>query len=161
MRKVVAAALSAAMAVTLTTAAASGANPEARQHARSARTVVIMTRKLPKLGAVLVNSSGRTLYMFAPDKRKKVACTSTCQSMWPVVKLPKGAQAVGKKGVKSSLLGSDSNPDGGRVITYNRWPLYTYVGDSGVGSANGQALNVNGGLWYVISPTGRVIHAKR
>jgi predicted lipoprotein with Yx(FWY)xxD motif len=40
---------------------------------------------------------------------------------------------------------------------YNRWPLYTYIGDSKPGQANGQAQNLNGGLWYVLSPSGRVI----
>ena len=55
------------------------------------------------------------------------------------------------------LLGSDSNPSGGKVVTYAGWPLYTYVADTGPGTASGQAKNLNGGLWYVISPAGTVI----
>lgn len=49
---------------------------------------------------------------------------------------------------------------GGRVVTYDGWPLYTYVTDTAAGQANGQALNLNGGLWYVISPSGKVIKKK-
>ena len=55
---------------------------------------------------------------------------------------------------------SDRNPAGGRVVTYNKWPLYTYIGDTAPGQAKGQALNLNGGLWYVLSPSGKVIKAK-
>jgi predicted lipoprotein with Yx(FWY)xxD motif len=124
------------------------------------KTVVISTRKLPKLGTVLVNSKGRTLYMFVPDKRKKVTCLKACAVIWPPLKLPKGAKPVAKGKAKSSLLGSDSDPAGGRVVTYNKWPLYTYITDSRPGMATGQALNLNGGLWYVLAPSGKVIRKK-
>jgi len=122
--------------------------------------VRISTRKLPKLGTVLVNSKGRTLYMFVRDKQKKVTCVSSCAAAWPPVKLPKGAKAVAAGKAKAALLGSDKDPAGGRVVTYNRWPLYTYIGDTAPGQAKGQALNLNGGLWYVLSPSGKVIKAK-
>jgi len=42
--------------------------------------------------------------------------------------------------------------------TYAGWPLYTYVTDVGSGTAKGQALNLNGGVWYVISASGTVVH---
>jgi hypothetical protein len=59
--------------------------------------------------------------------------------------------------VKGSLVASDANPTGGRVVTYAGWPLYTYVGDTGAGTANGQGLNINGGRWWAISPAGKVV----
>ena len=126
----------------------------------AANRVVISTRTLPKLGAVLVNSTGRTLYMFVPDKRKRVTCVKACAAVWPPVKLPKGAKPVAQGKAKAALLGSDPNPAGGRVVTYDRWPLYTYVADTGPGQAKGQALNLNGGLWYVLAPSGKVIRTK-
>lgn len=61
---------------------------------------------------------------------------------------------------KASLLGSDPDPQGGRVVTYNHWPLYTYITDTSAGTAKGQALKLNGGLWYVLSPAGKVIRTK-
>jgi predicted lipoprotein with Yx(FWY)xxD motif len=122
--------------------------------------VRISTRKLPKLGTVLVNSKGRTLYMFVRDKRKKVTCVGSCAAAWPPVKLAKGSKPVAAGKAKAALLGSDKDPAGGRVVTYNKWPLYTYVGDTAPGQAKGQALNLNGGLWYVLSPSGKVIKTK-
>jgi len=128
--------------------------------AAARRTVTVSTRKLPKLGTVLVDAKGRTLYMFVPDKRKKVTCVGTCAAVWPPVMVPKGAKEKAIGLARAKLLGSDPDPAGGRVATYNHWPLYTYVADRAPGQARGQALNLNGGLWYVLSPSGKVIKKK-
>lgn len=150
--------LVAVMAVLLgSTAASAGAS--ARATAKGA-TVVVTTRKVGKLGTILVDSRGFTLYMFPPDKRKRVTCVSTCAAIWPPLMLPAGAKVVAKGHVKQSLLGSDPDPAGGRVVTYNGWPLYTYVADSKPGMATGQAVNLNGGLWFVMAPSGAVIKTK-
>lgn len=109
------------------------------------------------LGSVLVNSQGLTLYTFVPDARTKVTCVGSCASVWPPLQLASGQTAAAAGTVKASLLGSDPNPGGGKVVTYDKWPLYTYAGDTAAGVATGQALNINGGLWYVISPSGVVI----
>jgi predicted lipoprotein with Yx(FWY)xxD motif len=111
------------------------------------------------LGPVLVNSQGKVLYIFVPDNAKKVTCTGGCAAVWPPLKLS-GSKAVGSGPVKDSLLGADPDPSGGKVVTYAGWPLYTYVADTGPGMATGQAKNLNGGLWYVISPSGTVIKKK-
>ena len=115
----------------------------------------ISTASIKGLGTVLVNSQGRTLYTFKPDNAKKVTCTGSCAAVWPPVKVTGKPTASGS--VKASMLSSDPNPSGGQVATYNGWPLYTYVTDTGAGSARGQALNLNGGLWYVIGPDGNPI----
>jgi outer membrane protein assembly factor BamB/predicted lipoprotein with Yx(FWY)xxD motif len=122
--------------------------------------VQISTRTIPGLGRVLVNAQGRTLYMFVPDNDQKVTCVSTCAQVWPPAFLPSGQKPIASGLVKQSLLGSDPDQAGGRVITYAGWPLYTFVSDTAPGAASGQALNINGGLWYVLSPSGKVIKTK-
>ena len=130
------------------------------QASTSMTAVKISTRTVAKLGVILVNAKGRTLYMFVPDKQSKVTCVATCAAIWPPVKLPNGAKAVAAGTTKARLLGSDRNPSGGRVVTYNKWPLYTYVSDTAAGQAKGQGLKLNGGYWYVLSPSGKVIKTK-
>jgi len=120
----------------------------------------VTTKKLRGLGVVLVNSRGRTLYMFVPDKQKRVTCKGTCARYWPPLKLKKGQRPTAGGAARKKLLGSDPNPSGGRVVTYNRWPLYTYIADTKAGQATGQAIKLNGGYWYVLSPAGRVIKKK-
>jgi predicted lipoprotein with Yx(FWY)xxD motif len=140
---------------TLTQPAAQSSQPAKKQ-----QIVVVSTRTVRGLGRVLVDAHGHTLYMFVPDKRKRVTCRAGCAKVWPPLKLAAGAKSVAKNGAKAKLLGSDPNPQGGRVVTYARWPLYTYVGDRAPGSATGQALNLSGGLWYVLSPNGKVVRTK-
>jgi predicted lipoprotein with Yx(FWY)xxD motif len=116
--------------------------------------VTVKTAKIAGLGAVLVTADGDTLYMFPPDKHRRVTCTGACAGTWPPLRLSAGATPAAGVGVKAQLLGSLPDPGGGRVVTYHGWPLYTYVGDIEPGEANGQALNLNGAPWYVLRPDG-------
>lgn len=156
-RRIQGVALAVAVVMLLVVAGASASPTSSRPARSAAKSVVVSTRKVHGLGTILVSAKGRTLYMFVPDKRKKVSCTDGCAIAWPPLKLPKGAKAVATHAAKPKLLGSDSNPTGGRVVTYHGWPLYFWVGDKKPGQATGQALNVNGGLWYVLSPAGKII----
>jgi predicted lipoprotein with Yx(FWY)xxD motif len=126
----------------------------------AAKAVEVSTRTLPGLGSVVVNAQGRTLYVFAPDKAKKVTCVGGCAAVWPPLALSSGQKPVVSGQAKSSLVGSDPNPAGGRTVTYAGWPLYSYVADTSPGAARGQAINLNGGLWDVIAPSGKVITKK-
>jgi predicted lipoprotein with Yx(FWY)xxD motif len=150
----------AAFALLLASAVAGAAHSETATATKKKKTVTISTRKVPGLGRILVDAKGRTLYMFVPDKHKRVTCVKVCAAVWPPVKATKGEKIVGTHGVKAKLLGSDKNPSGGRVVTYAKWPLYLYVADKKPGQATGQALDLNGGLWYVMSPSGKVIKKK-
>jgi predicted lipoprotein with Yx(FWY)xxD motif len=140
--------------------ASSVAGTAAVHRSASNTTVRITTRNVKGLGPILVNSKGLTLYMFVPDKQRRVTCVSTCAALWPPLYLPTGAKLAVSGKVKRSLISTDRDPAGGRVVTYARWPLYTYVADTKPGMTTGQALNINGGLWYVLSPNGTVLHKK-
>ena len=127
---------------------------DAAQHSTSA---TVSTRKISGLGVVLVNAKGRTLYVFMKDAQRRVTCTGSCAAFWPPLKWKTMSKPTAGGAAKRALLSSDKNPAGGRVVTYNKWPLYTYSGDSAAGQAKGQAKNLNGGKWYVISPKGVLI----
>ena len=63
-------------------------------------------------------------------------------------------------GIKDALIGTTKRSSSAAApveMMYNKWPLYLWVGDSTPGQATGQGLNNSGGLWYVLSPTGKVI----
>jgi predicted lipoprotein with Yx(FWY)xxD motif len=126
----------------------------------SASTVAVKTRKLSGLGVVLTNSAGRTLYVFMKDARSRVTCTGSCAGFWPPLKWKGSGKPTAGGTAKTALLSTDKNPSGGRVVTYNKWPLYTYSGDSGAGQSNGEGQNLNGGKWYVISAKGALVKHK-
>ena len=133
-----------------------GSSPGAgRPVAATGQAITIRVRSLPGVGAVLVDSGGYALYMFVPDARRRVTCTKLCTANWPPVKTSASGRIVAGPGVRADLLGSDPDPTGGRVVTYNGWPLYTYTSDVQPGEATGQAIDLNGGYWYVMRPSGQ------
>jgi len=150
-----------AAAVALVVAGLGASSSGARVARLQLSKPTVQTKKLRHLGTVLVNSRGLTLYMFVRDHQKRVTCKSTaCVTVWPPLKLKTGQKPTAGGLARKSLLGSDKNPRGGRVVTYNRWPLYRYYLDKKPGQAKGQATNLNGGLWYVLSPKGKIIRTK-
>ncbi len=136
---------------------ASGAKAGVAAARHLAKSPTVTTRKIKGLGAVLVNSRGFTLYMFVPDRQKKVTCKGACAVIWPPLKLKKVQKPTAGGAAEQKLLGSDKNPGGALVATYNRWPLYTYITDHKPGQATGQGVDNSGGRWYVLSPSGKVV----
>ncbi len=107
--------------------------------------------KTTKIGGVtvLTNAKGFTLYWFAPDTPAKSVCNGSCAAYWPPVT---GTLAAGP-GV-TGRLGTIKRSDGTAQASYDGHPLYTYVADSGPGQANGNGLNLNGGLWHEVTVAG-------
>ena len=99
--------------------------------------------------AVLTNSSGKTLYWFAPDTSTTSKCSGSCATYWPPVTGPVTAGS-GVTGTLSTI----TRPDGTMQATYDGHPLYTYVGDTAAGQAKGNGLNLSGGLWYEMTVSG-------
>jgi predicted lipoprotein with Yx(FWY)xxD motif len=99
--------------------------------------------------AVLTNSSGKTLYWFAPDTSTASKCSGSCATYWPPVTGPVTAGS-GVTGTLSTI----TRADGTIQATYDGHPLYTYVGDTAAGQAKGNGLNLSGGLWYEMTVSG-------
>ena len=111
----------------------------------------VVTLKTAKVSGitVLTNTNGLTLYWFAPDTPATSKCTGSCTAYWPpVTGSPKAGPGV------TGTLGTIKRPGGGLQATYEGHPLYTYVGDNGPGQAQGNDLNLNGGLWYEVRASG-------
>jgi predicted lipoprotein with Yx(FWY)xxD motif len=114
--------------------------------------VATVTAASTKLGMILVDGSGRTLYLFEKDQPDQSACSGTCAAAWPVDN-SSGTPKAGSS-VKASLLGTIKRSDGATQVTYNHHPLYYYSGDSQAGQQNGQGLNAFGAAWFVVAPSG-------
>ena len=126
----------------------------------STSSVAVKTRNIKGLGVVLVNTRGRTLYVFMKDQHRHVTCTGKCASFWPPLKWKSSGKPKAGGAAKSGPLALDKDPAGGKVVTYSHWPLYTFSGDSAVGQAKGWNTTLNGGKWYVISAAGKVVKHK-
>jgi predicted lipoprotein with Yx(FWY)xxD motif len=107
------------------------------------------------LGKVLVDSNGRTLYLFQKDSGAMSACAAACAAAWPP--LPANGKSVVGTGLTASKLGRTTRSDGKPQVTYNGHPLYRYTGDSKPGDTNGQGLTAFGAAWFALSGAGNVV----
>jgi predicted lipoprotein with Yx(FWY)xxD motif len=110
-----------------------------------------------QLGRILVDSRGRTLYLFERDARGRSACAGTCATYWPPL-LTKGTPTAGRA-AKKALLGVTHRADGTRQVTYAGHPLYRFVQDTKPRQTNGQDLHDFGAGWYVLAPAGTKIES--
>ncbi|MFI1936281.1 SCO0930 family lipoprotein [Streptomyces purpureus] len=131
-----------------------GAEDEGAQRTELAGLSV---RKDPKLGDIVVDSKGMTVYRFTKDSAwpMKTACTGECLEKWPVVAPvdKNDTEGITKKGYVTF-----SRPDGVKQQTIDCWPLYTFAADKKPGDTNGQGV---GGSWYAVSPDGKLVGAPK
>jgi predicted lipoprotein with Yx(FWY)xxD motif len=113
---------------------------------------VVTASSVPKLGKVIVDSKGFTLYDFHKDKGGKSSCFGACAQVWPPL-TTEGKPQVGE-GAMASKLGTTKRKDGTVQVTYAGWPLYTYVADKKPGEANGNDFSSFGAQWYALLPSG-------
>ena len=113
---------------------------------------VVSVANNPKLGQILVDDKGMTLYLFEKDKGGKSSCSGACAATWPP--LTTSGQPKPENGAKSSLISTTKRDDGTTQVVYNNWPLYTYVADQKPGDTTGHDLDQFGAEWYALTPAG-------
>jgi predicted lipoprotein with Yx(FWY)xxD motif len=146
-------ALAALAAVALTTSAAAAvglAGPSATA-ASTAKVELVNT----KLGKVLADGRGHTLYLFGKDKQSKSACSGACAQAWPP--LTTTGKPKASAGVSASKLGTTNRAHGVKQVTYNGHPLYLFIKDTSARQANGQGIVAFGGKWSAVSAAGRAV----
>ncbi|SEE12320.1 Predicted lipoprotein with conserved Yx(FWY)xxD motif [Streptomyces sp. 2231.1] len=114
----------------------------------------LSVRKDAKLGDVVVDKNGMTVYRFMKDQAwpKSVSnCLGACLEKWPAV-APVSADDT--KGVKKKGLMPFTRSEGKKQMSVNCWPIYTFSGDKAPGDTNGQGV---GGTWYAVSPDGKPV----
>jgi predicted lipoprotein with Yx(FWY)xxD motif len=113
---------------------------------------VLTVASAPKLGPILVDAKGFTVYDFHKDKGTASSCYGGCAKVWPPV-LSEGAPTAGE-GASASQLGTTKRKDGTVQVTYAGHPLYTYVADKKPGEANGNDFSSFGAQWYALKGNG-------
>ncbi|WP_018654576.1 hypothetical protein [Actinomadura flavalba] len=109
------------------------------------------TANIARIGRVVTDGQGRTLYRFDNDTARPPAstCEDACATTWPPVWA--GEEDPSVNGVRADLVGKVRRPDGRWQVTLGGWPLYRYTKDLNAGDARGHGV---GGTWFAAAPTG-------
>ena len=119
---------------------------------RAAATAPSVSVARTKLGRILVDAKGRTLYLYVKDHGTKSACSPRCAQVWPPATVS-GTPTAGP-GVAAAKLTTTSGADHRPQLVYNGHPLYTLTADVRPGQINGEGFL---GAWYVVSAAGNRI----
>ncbi|GAA1575089.1 hypothetical protein GCM10009789_30670 [Kribbella sancticallisti] len=128
--------------------------PGTSQSAPAAANAKLATADVGDFGKIVVDGTGRTLYVFDKDTAdpSKSNCDGDCATKWPPALAGTGTPEL--DGVDASLVGTVTRTDGSKQITLAGLPLYQFDQDTKAGEAKGQAV---GGVWWVVGPDGKKI----
>jgi predicted lipoprotein with Yx(FWY)xxD motif len=137
----------------LVLAACGGSSTSGDTPAAGAPTVSKM--EVSGFGDVLVEANGRALYVSDEEAGGKVRCMDGCTAIWtPAVSTVKPTADAGVGG-KLALV---RRADGGRQVTLDGRPLYTFTQDPGAGKVTGNDVTDSfDGMkftWHALTPTG-------
>jgi predicted lipoprotein with Yx(FWY)xxD motif len=111
-------------------------------------SATVATAKVPGYGVALSTGKGVSVFLFTG----KGACTGTCAKEWKALVVT-GKPTAGT-GATASLLSTVKLPNGTEQVTYAGHPLYTH---SGLSAASVEGTAADGGVWYLVAPTGKAI----
>ena len=102
------------------------------------------------LGNILVDGSGRTLYLFTQDGRNtnSMDCDAACRKLWP----PMEGRPTAGDGVNASMIGTTKGDK--PQATYAGHPLYYYAEDQKAGDTKGQGIDK---IWYALDAGGKAV----
>ncbi|CCH34021.1 hypothetical protein ABZ816_09375 [Actinosynnema sp. NPDC047251] len=131
---------------------AAGAPEGQAAPAPAGSSVTLVAKSVPKMGDVVQDGDGRTLYRFDKDTPNppRSNCEGTCAETWPPLLATGGAPAL--EGVDPALVGTVKRADGTEQVTLAGWALYAYAKDEAPGQWKGQGV---GGTWFVVQPDGK------
>ena len=148
-------ALLAALTVAGVGAAAASTAQATIAHTAGATKAATLTAHSSRYGRILFDGRGRVLYLFARDRGGRSSCSGACAKAWPPF-LTKGAPTT-LSGVNAKLLGTTRRSNGTLQVTYAKHPLYYFKEDRKPGQIKCQNVSSFGGLWLVVTPSGKPV----
>lgn len=131
----------------------SSSSPPSSSAPATGGSVALQAHSSP-LGQIVVDGSGRTLYLFQADSGTTSHCYGTCAQAWPPDTTTGHPSA---HGLNAAMVGTAPRNDHTTQVTYNGHPLYRFSQDAKPGDTTGQGSTAFGGTWHVVSPSGTPI----
>ncbi len=149
-----------ASATTVATAALVGAAALlATSPAGAATTPMLREVGIRGYGPALSNARGFTLYVMNTERGGKIVCKGACLKAWPPLLVSAKTTKVTFGPAVKGKIGFVRRSATTKQVTYNGYPLYTFVGDAKPDQANGEGIKHFGGTWYMVRPKATTVAA--
>lgn len=100
---------------------------------------------------LLVNRGHRTLYLLSNERGGRVHCRTTCLKYWRPVEVSTAVHRISLGAGVKGHVGFVARSAKLHQVTFNSFPLYTYIGDTGAKQMHGEGVVSYGGTWYVVN----------
>ncbi len=133
--------------------AAGGLGATAVATLSSAASPTVESANVPHFAGALVNQSSRSLYVLSDERGAKLHCTSSCLSSWLPLEVSTSTKTVSLGAGVKGKIGFVARGKSKKQVTFNSYPLYTFVGDSGARQSHGEGIQAFGGTWTLVRST--------
>ncbi|MCU1362735.1 MAG: hypothetical protein JWM55_563 [Acidimicrobiaceae bacterium] len=116
----------------------------------SAGSLSLGASSVPHFAGALVNQSSRSLYVLSDEKGGALKCTGSCLSSWIPVEVSTSVTKVSLGAGVRGKIGFVARGKSKKQVTFNSYPLYSFVGDSGVRQSHGEGVKAFGGTWTLV-----------
>jgi predicted lipoprotein with Yx(FWY)xxD motif len=111
-------------------------------------------------GEILTNAHGLSLYGLSDEFGGKLACTGECLEFWPPVLVSKSTTKVALGAGVAGVIGFVTRSKTTKQVTFDGYPLYTFVKDTGAGQTHGEGVVAFGGTWGLLRVSSLVLPSK-
>ncbi len=115
-----------------------------------ASTPVLQSVNVAGFPGALATSASKTLYVLSVEKGAKLKCKGACLSSWFPVTVKNSVSTISLGSNVKGKIGFVARSATTKQVTFNSYPLYTFVGDSGAKGSKGEGKSFDGGKWYVV-----------
>jgi predicted lipoprotein with Yx(FWY)xxD motif len=119
----------------------------------SAASPTVGSANVPHFAGALVNQSSRSLYVLSDERGGKLHCTTSCLSSWLPLEVSTSTKTVSLGAGVKGKIGFVARGKSKKQVTFNSYPLYTFVGDSGARQSHGEGIQAFGGTWTLVRST--------
>jgi predicted lipoprotein with Yx(FWY)xxD motif len=116
----------------------------------SAASSTIDAANVPHFAGALVNQSAHSLYILSSEKGATLKCTGSCLSSWLPLDVTTSTKSISLGAGVAGKIGFVARGKSKKQVTFNSYPLYTFVGDTFPRQSHGEGIRAFGGTWTLV-----------
>lgn len=153
-------AVAAASIVTLGLGFVVAAAPASSAASASVKTpALLQAANTTQYGEILTNSHGFSLYGLSDESGGKLACVGKCLQAWPPMLVATSVTKISLGPGVTGVIGFVKRSATTKQVTFDGFPVYTFIKGTAAGQAHGEGISAFGGTWGLLRASSLVTAA--